>query len=328
MHSTLPFRLSPHNATVIHDAHGNMVGCTSGHNAQAKADAQLFVDGANLLKGSPVDAIHKLLPTLDVAETRRLRNHLNAVLGDNGPFGTREIASILHGLRIIQELRAGNRSGCANAESYGLAEAECDHFTHRRGPKPLTSEEIDALCEDLNVSFTLEERIAADQPSPEDQAEHIAANPVATEEEIAESRTTMTEDEAADLLTKLYPYLGCGRRESIATGTLAIFTADGRNYAHTWKGALERATKEERAFSVKYITMLSDKSLTTTLHVRADSPLATAYAIWQQTPIRSTVEADKWEQVLRLAAEAIAEANVTEVADDIDVTGVDLVGGQ
>ena len=53
-------------------------------------------------------------------------------------LSTRELATILHGLRMIQ--CAGRMEGCAAAD--------CEHFDD---VPALSDEEIDALCERLNL---------------------------------------------------------------------------------------------------------------------------------------------------------------------------------
>ena len=54
-------------------------------------------------------------------------------------FNDRELATILHGLRIIQ----------AEGRIEGCSAADCDHFDEA---EPLTNDEIDALCERLNLA--------------------------------------------------------------------------------------------------------------------------------------------------------------------------------
>ena len=54
-------------------------------------------------------------------------------------FTHRELATILHGLRMIQ--CGGRLEGCAAGD--------CQHF---EGVKPLTNRQIDALCERINCS--------------------------------------------------------------------------------------------------------------------------------------------------------------------------------
>lgn len=67
-------------------------------------------------------------------------------------FNDRELATVLHGLRIIQELRSPVEAGCEDAERRGETGSEslnsCDHFSDCH---VLTDEEIDWLCERLNL---------------------------------------------------------------------------------------------------------------------------------------------------------------------------------
>jgi len=52
----------------------------------------------------------------------------------------RDLATILHGLRLVQEL-AGDSSGDCH-------QGTCEHFD---AADPLTAEEIDTLCETINI---------------------------------------------------------------------------------------------------------------------------------------------------------------------------------
>lgn len=68
-------------------------------------------------------------------------------------FNDRELATVLHALRILQEIRQPDKpaGGCLEAEEYGLDEGDqssCDHYDEA---KALSDEEIDALCERLNL---------------------------------------------------------------------------------------------------------------------------------------------------------------------------------
>lgn len=79
-----------------------------------------------------------------------------------GPLPTRklndrEINTILHALRILQEMRqpAKDGRGCKDAEELSSAYTACDHFLE--GLKPLNNPELDALCESIGLdSLTLE----------------------------------------------------------------------------------------------------------------------------------------------------------------------------
>lgn len=108
-----------------------------------------------------------------VSEQRKvyIRDHINpdVVIGewaigpDPDPTGTatyafseREIAMMLHALRIVQEIRASGNAdpqthkGCyheeVNTMTLGSIENSCDHFN----AAPLDDEEIDALCDRMN----------------------------------------------------------------------------------------------------------------------------------------------------------------------------------
>ena len=79
-------------------------------------------------------------------------------------FNDRELATVLHALRCLQELRqklCGTPAdpGCTFSEHYGClskTSTACDHF---EDVEPLTVAEIDALCERLNLG-------PAETPSP------------------------------------------------------------------------------------------------------------------------------------------------------------------
>lgn len=66
-------------------------------------------------------------------------------------FNDRELATVLHSLRILQEIRNNEFiGGCWDHEQHHLADLDsCDHFTEA---KPLTNDEIDILCERLNFA--------------------------------------------------------------------------------------------------------------------------------------------------------------------------------
>ena len=61
----------------------------------------------------------------------------------------RELATILHGLRIVQERETGVLGGVEGLDSCGARGAHCDHFTNA---PMLNEDEIDQLCERLNCT--------------------------------------------------------------------------------------------------------------------------------------------------------------------------------
>ena len=68
-------------------------------------------------------------------------------------FTDRELATVLHALRVLQEVR-GNEflGGCWHHEKQRVGQGQmltsCDHFEEC---KPLSNPEIDAFCERLNL---------------------------------------------------------------------------------------------------------------------------------------------------------------------------------
>jgi len=69
-----------------------------------------------------------------------------------GGFNDRELGTVLHALRCLQELRfpCGVKDGCVAAEDEDHGEpTSCDHFED--GVSPLCNDEIDTLCERLNL---------------------------------------------------------------------------------------------------------------------------------------------------------------------------------
>jgi hypothetical protein len=71
------------------------------------------------------------------------------------PFNRRELASVLHGLRLMQEQWEPKMHGCASIglhEPLELSEPNsCDHFCDDEDA-PLGPGEIDELCDKLNTS--------------------------------------------------------------------------------------------------------------------------------------------------------------------------------
>lgn len=82
-------------------------------------------------------------------------------------FDDRELNTVLHALRILQEIREPKRDGCHDNESrrkYGADDpgTSCDHFEE---VNPLTTSEIETLCERLQL-----------RPEPDEKARaYIAA---------------------------------------------------------------------------------------------------------------------------------------------------------
>jgi hypothetical protein len=66
-------------------------------------------------------------------------------------FTDRELSTVLHSLRLLQEIRNNEFiGGCWDHEQHHLADPDsCDHFAE---DQPLTNEEIDVLCERLNLA--------------------------------------------------------------------------------------------------------------------------------------------------------------------------------
>lgn len=64
-------------------------------------------------------------------------------------FTDRELSTVLHSLRVLQEVRNNEFiGGCWDHEQHHLADPDsCDHFDE---VEPLTNDEIDVLCERLN----------------------------------------------------------------------------------------------------------------------------------------------------------------------------------
>ena len=76
---------------------------------------------------------------------------------DDGKHITRrELASVLHGLRLMQEQWEPKMHGCTSIglhEPLELSEPNsCDHFCDEED-SPLSIDEIDQLCERLNIGF-------------------------------------------------------------------------------------------------------------------------------------------------------------------------------
>jgi hypothetical protein len=76
--------------------------------------------------------------------TERAMQKATATESSTGPiqvFNDRELATVLHGLRLIQEGAGGTGGDCSSED--------CDHFDEA---KALTDDEIDVLCERLNLA--------------------------------------------------------------------------------------------------------------------------------------------------------------------------------
>jgi hypothetical protein len=75
---------------------------------------------------------------------------------ENKRISRRELASILHGLRLMQEQWEPKMHGCSSIglhEPLELSEPNsCDHFCDDED-SPLSPDEIDELCERLNMEF-------------------------------------------------------------------------------------------------------------------------------------------------------------------------------
>ena len=74
----------------------------------------------------------------------------NSSAGPIQVFNDRELATVLHSLRVLQEIRNNEFiGGCWDHETHHVADPDsCDHFAEAQ---PLTNDEIDALCELLNL---------------------------------------------------------------------------------------------------------------------------------------------------------------------------------
>lgn len=75
---------------------------------------------------------------------------------ENKPLTRRELASVLHGLRLMQEQWEPKIHGCTSIglqDPLELSEPNsCDHFCDEED-SPLGPSEIDELCERLNMGF-------------------------------------------------------------------------------------------------------------------------------------------------------------------------------
>ena len=75
---------------------------------------------------------------------------------ENKCISRRELASVLHGLRLMQEQWEPKMHGCSSIglhEPLELSEPNsCDHFCYDED-SPLSPDEIDELCERLNMEF-------------------------------------------------------------------------------------------------------------------------------------------------------------------------------
>jgi hypothetical protein len=99
-------------------------------------------------------ALQKMLAvksTIDQVVNEAIR----ALTGELGLLTNREVATIIHGLRIIQ----------AHGRIEGCAAGMCEHFEEY---EELSDEEIDALCEKINLDL----KTADDKPEPEDESRY------------------------------------------------------------------------------------------------------------------------------------------------------------
>jgi hypothetical protein len=75
---------------------------------------------------------------------------------ENKPITRRELASVLHGLRLMQEQWEPQIHGCTSIGLHHLEELSepnsCDHFCDEED-SPLSPTEIDDLCERLNMGL-------------------------------------------------------------------------------------------------------------------------------------------------------------------------------
>jgi len=89
--------------------------------------------------------------TLDVPAST-----IPAPADENKHITRRELASVLHGLRLMQEQWEPKMHGCSSIglhEPLELSEPNsCDHFCDDED-SPLSPDEIDELCERLNMEF-------------------------------------------------------------------------------------------------------------------------------------------------------------------------------
>jgi len=75
---------------------------------------------------------------------------------ESKPLTRRELAIVLHGLRLMQEQWEPKMHGCTSIGLHDPLELSepnsCDHFCDEED-SPLSSSEIDDLCERLNMEF-------------------------------------------------------------------------------------------------------------------------------------------------------------------------------
>jgi len=76
---------------------------------------------------------------------------------ENKHITRRELASVLHGLRLMQEQWEQKMHGCTAIDLHKTLELSepnsCDHFCDEKD-SPLSPGEIDELCEKLNAGFS------------------------------------------------------------------------------------------------------------------------------------------------------------------------------
>jgi hypothetical protein len=81
---------------------------------------------------------------------------VQAPAGENKHITRRELASVLHGLRLMQEQWEPKMHGCTAINLYETLELSepnsCDHFCDEED-SPLCPGEIDELCDRLNAGF-------------------------------------------------------------------------------------------------------------------------------------------------------------------------------
>jgi hypothetical protein len=112
--------------------------------------------------------------------TERAMQKATASDSTTGPaFTDRELATVLHSLRILQEIRNNEFiGGCWDRETHHIPDPDsCDHFLDAH---PLTNDEIDVLCERLNL--------APESPADDEQQISISDEMDALQEAVIEWR--------------------------------------------------------------------------------------------------------------------------------------------